>query len=271
LSVLDLATAALIVFCGAAVQTVVGFGMGLFAIPLLIFSGRSLPEAVALSVGAGFVQLLIGLRAVRREVVWKEAIGLAAIQGACVPVGTLGMRLLADAGPDRVKQGVGALLLVVLAVRQLARPEPRDRVPWSLGALAAALAGLLGGLVGMGGPPLVIFALAHRWRTDRFRAFLWSQFVLAVPVMVLALAARFGPAVLEPFALGIALTPCVWAGARVGRRLSAHWEAPSLHRSVLVLLYALAVTSILGPLLGAHADSGAAAASPQPPASVAAP
>jgi len=250
MTVTGIAIAALVVFGGTLVQTVVGFGMGIFSIPLLLFAGWELPRAVALALGAAIAQLVIGLYAVRREVVWRQAFGLAVIQGACVPIGMIGMQLLADAGPVRVKQGVGALLLGVLAVRQLARPRPREHVPGLFGAVAAALAGLLGGLVGMGGPPLVIFALAHRWTSDRFRAFLWSQFVLAAPVMLLALGSRFGWSVLAPFSLGLALTPCVWIGSRVGRRVSAHWDLPALQRAVLVLLYGLAVTSIVGPELG---------------------
>ncbi|MCB9628980.1 MAG: sulfite exporter TauE/SafE family protein [Sandaracinaceae bacterium] len=241
--------AALVVVGGSFVQTIAGFGMGLFSVPLLIYLGFPLANAVALSVGAGLVQLLIGLRSVRHEVNWPDAFGMAVIQALTVPVGMLGMQLLSDAGPARVKQGVGVLLFVALGVRQLWRPAPRDTVAPVWKVVAGSVSGLLSGLAGMGGPPLVLYALAHRFSVDRYRAFLWSQFVLVVPVMVTTLALRFGAEVLLTFGLGVALTPCLWLGARLGMRVSARFEVATVQRIAVGLLYVIALSGALGPLL----------------------
>jgi hypothetical protein len=244
--------AAIVVIGGSFVQTIAGFGMGLFSVPLFLYLGYSLADSVALAVGAGLVQLLIGLRSVHQEVVWKDAAGMALIQALCVPVGMIGMQLLSDAGPARVKQGVGALLFTVLALRQLWRPHPRDSVPWGWTVVAGSASGLLAGLAGMGGPPLVLYALAHRYTIDRYRAFLWSQFVLIVPVMVITLGLRFGWSVLLAFGLGVALTPCLWVGARIGMRVSARWQVATVQRIAVGLLYVIAISGALGPWLAAR-------------------
>lgn len=243
--------AALIVIGGSFVQTIAGFGMGLFSVPLLLYLGFPLSDAVALAVGAGLVQLLIGLRTVHHEVVWKHAVSMAMVQALGVPVGMMGMQLLSDAGPARVKQGVGVLLFGVLAMRQLWKPTPRDSVGAGWTIAAGGVSGLLAGLAGMGGPPLVLYALAHRYTIDQFRAFLWSQFVLIVPVMVLTLGLRFGWHVLWAFGLGVALTPCLWVGARIGMRVSVRWEVATVQRIAVGLLYFIAITGALGPLLAA--------------------
>ena len=46
----------------ASVQTAVGFGFGLVLVPILLALGRTLPESVALTLGAGLVQTVLGLR-----------------------------------------------------------------------------------------------------------------------------------------------------------------------------------------------------------------
>ncbi|MCA9534395.1 MAG: sulfite exporter TauE/SafE family protein [Polyangiales bacterium] len=244
--------AALIVVGGSFVQTIAGFGMGLFSVPLLLYLGFPLSDAVALAVGAGLVQLLIGLRTVHREVAWREASAMALIQALFVPVGMMGMQLLEDAGPARVKQGVGALLFTVLAVRQFWRPVPRDSLPRIWTVIAGSVSGTLAGLAGMGGPPLVLYALAHRYSIDRYRAFLWSQFALIVPVMVITLGLRFGWSVLLAFGLGLVLTPCLWVGARIGMRVSARWEVATVQRIAVGLLYVIAISGALGPWLAAR-------------------
>ena len=249
MSLVALSLAALIVTAGALVQTVVGFGMGMVSIPLLLWAGFPLPSAVALTVGAALVQLAIGTHAVRAEVVWRESFGYATFQALAVPVGLGGMSLLASQGPVRVKQFVGLFLLVVLAIRQLAKPQPREEVARIWGVVAATCSGGLAGLVGMGGPPLVLFALAHRWSVDRFRAFLWSQFLLVVPVMVVMMTLRFGVDVLPLFAAGLALAPCSWVGARIGFRLTERLGPEVLRRAALGLLYLLAFFSSLAPLM----------------------
>src|SRR5690606_26666439 len=118
-----------------------------------------------------------------------------------------------------------------VALRAVAAPPPRPQVPGRWGALAGVTSGILGGGVGMGGPPLVLFALAHDWPPDRFRVFLWSQFLLATPAVVTLFVWRYGASVLVAWALGIALAPAVWLGGAAGRRLASGWEDVVIQRA----------------------------------------
>lgn len=238
----------------ASVQTAVGFGFGLVLVPILLAFGRTLPEAVSISLGAGVVQTVLGLRSVASEVRWRPAIRLAIAQWIALPLGVWAMVALHDAGPERVKQGVGVVLLVVLTMRLVARPARRDDLPRGWSIAAGAISGVLSGAVGMGGPPLVLLALSQRFSADRFRAFLWEQFLLVTPVQLLVLSIRFGTEPIRAFGLGVALAPGLYLGTRLGRSASSRWDAEWLSRSAIALLYLLALASLLAPFIASRSE-----------------
>ena len=244
-----LVAAALIMSLGVALQSAVGFGRGLVAVPLLLWTGRSLPEAVAILLGASAVQNAYGTWTVRRIVPWRTTLGVATGQWLLVPFGILAMGALTAAGPALVKQAVGGIVVAVLVLRAAVRPTPRDTLSWFWGALAGAGSGFLSGLVGMGGPPLVLFALAHAWTKDQFRGFLWSSFLLMLPATTTVLAWRMGVEILGWTAFGLALLPCLWLGSRAGLALSRRWDADRMRKVATGMLILVAAWSVLGPSL----------------------
>lgn len=243
-----LGLAAAIVLLAATLQSAVGFGLGLVAVPLLVGTGSPLPDAVALALGAGFVQTAYGTYRLRREAQWRLNGWLAFTQCLTLPLGVALMMLLADARPARVKQAVGVMLLALLLTRSVMRATPRPRLAFGWGLLAGVTSGILSGVSGMGGPPLVLYALAHDWSKDRFRAFLWSQFLLVAPVLVALLAFRNGTPVVLHAAIGIALAPIVWLGARLGLSVTQTWNARQINIAAQALLYAIALSNLLAPL-----------------------
>lgn len=245
----DLIVAALILTLGVTLQAAVGFGLGLFAIPLLVWSGRSLPEAVAILIGAGGLQTAFGTYLVRKHVHWARLVPIAAAMAITLPVGQVLMGMMVGAGHAFVKQAVGGVLLCVLIARALVQPVPREELATGWGLLAGGLSGLLAGLVGMGGPPVVLYALAHAWDKDRYRAFLWPLFTLTNPLLIACMALQFGGQLWVDYAWGMAMVPCVWLGNRMGLSLSAQWEMTQLQRGASVLLYAMALSSLVGPML----------------------
>lgn len=245
-----LVLAALICCCGALVQAAVGFGMALFMVPLLLWVGFALPEAVAMVIGAALLQTAYGTWTVRAAIRWREALSFTAIHWLFIPVGVLGMVLLSDRVEGAtLKQAVGALILVLLVARVSLRPRPRAELHRGWTVLAAATTGTLAGLVGMPGPPMALYALAHEWDKDRFRGFLWSQFVLGLPVLLALLAWREGVAVLWFTALGLACLPLIGLGAKLGALISQRWERAQLQRAATILMFVIAAWSIVGPLV----------------------
>jgi len=72
------------------------------AVPLLVGAGRSLPEAVALSLGAGLMQTSYGTYTLRAHVRWGRAWALAMMQWCFVPIG---VAVMMGGGPSVVYGG----------------------------------------------------------------------------------------------------------------------------------------------------------------------
>lgn len=242
---LDLATLALILGLAATLQSAVGFGMAIAAIPLLVLAGHPLPHAVALVLGAALVQTSLGSWATREHIRWRAAFAFAGMQWVALLGGVACMSLLVESEPAHVRRAVGVVVVAAVTAQRLFRPAPRARLAAAWTGLAATCSGFFAGLVGMGGPPLVLFALAHDWSPDRIRAFLWSQFLLAQPVLATLLVLRFGGEVLGWLALGAAMAPVIWLGSRVGRGATRLWDRGRMELAATVVLYAIGASSFV--------------------------
>lgn len=155
----ELAQPALLLVLGTAlvagfVRGMAGFGAALILTP--IFSTFYTP-AVAIPV-LGFADWLMSAPMVvgaMRRCVWREVLPLALAAVVTVP---LGGYVLATADPDALRIGIS--MFVLLAVGALAsgwryRATPSMPVTWAVGGVA----GIMGGAIGMSGPPVVLFWL----------------------------------------------------------------------------------------------------------------
>lgn len=241
---------ALAVALGAFIQGSVGFAFGLFAIPCVVLCGLPLEQAISLVLTLVFVQTAAASYRYRSDIPWKDVLWLTVFRLIAIPVGVGLLVLLKQrCTPDRIKQFVGCMIFVAMALQLKSRPSvgPRHRSSWS-GALAGMASGLLAGLVGMGGPPLVLWLTARDWSTQRVRALLATLFLLMVPWQLSIIYRQFGDPILRVMALALAYMPVVvisgWLGNVCGDRLPRHL----LRRISYLLLILIAVFSILQPM-----------------------
>jgi uncharacterized membrane protein YfcA len=228
----------------------VGFGYGLVAIPLLIWSGLALPEAMAINIAGLLLHAFSARKTVQREVAWRSLLPLVAIGWGMLVVGNVLLIQLTQLPQQRVQQAVGVILLVILIAQWALRFQPRAHVPAVWGVLAFGLSGLIAGLCGLGGPPVVLWALAHEWSSNRTRGTLFAIFSLYAPLQLLVLSVAFGPHILGWALVGVLVFPALWVGSRVGLLLGARMSKGVLRISALVLLTALAVRAIVAPMIG---------------------
>jgi len=244
---LILVGASLVVAC--AIQGAVGFGAGLFAIPLMVWVGMNLPDAIAVSLGGVMVQTGWNLYRYRSHLRLRDTLPLFALRVLMLPVGISLLGVLVTFGPSRVKQAIGTMLLLVLVVQWALKVRPRQRVAWGWTALAGCASGLSAGLVGMGGPPVVLWVMAHDWPAKKSRAFLWATFLMLTPVNAALLAYGFGAGIGWWLAYGLCLAPLVVVGSEIGLRAGALMSRHRLRAAAFGLLLLLAVVSMLGPIL----------------------
>jgi len=241
---------ALILAGGGALQSAAGFGYGLFSVTLLLLLGLAPYEAIPLVTVATAVQGIVGVWHHRREVPWPLVGGCSLLVLAMIPVGVFLLGRITLLSEAQVRQVFGVIVLLIVLFYALWRPHPRERIhpAWTVAAMLGG--GLLAGLCGMAGPPIVLWAMTHQWSSQRTRATLWALFLGMAPMGLFFLYQRFGPAVLHAALLSLLMTPAVLLGAIPGIWVGNRIPKPVLRRLAIVLLLVLAGYMTIRPLLG---------------------
>ncbi len=235
---------------GCAVQGAVGFGSGLFAIPLMIWAGVSLPSAIAISlVGIG-IQCAWNLHRNRGQVTFHELIPIFTLRLVTLPIGIFLLGLLVSLGTARVKQVVGLMIVLALIMQWAFRVKPKEKVAYYWTLLAGTTSGIFAGLVGLGGPPVVLWVMAHDWPSKKSRAYLWATFLMLTPINLSLLVYRFPDQTLHALLIGLFLCPLMLIGSEIGLWTGGRMNRQRLRTAALSLLLILAVISVLGPIMG---------------------
>ena len=241
---------ALILFGGAILQGTVGFGMGMFSIPLLVWSGLSLPQAIAATLPAVLVQSSFNCWQHREHLPWKPAITLFVLRASTVPLGIWLLSMMVEWDPSRIKQMIGAFLLTALATIWAVKPTPVPKVRAGWTIFAGTLSGTLVGLVGMGGPPVSLWVLAHDWPPITKRCCLWLSFLMLLPFHAAMLVWQFGSPLFQSLVTATVVAPATILGAIVGAKLGSQLNAKGLRIAMLSLLLFIAVRALVAPWFG---------------------
>lgn len=242
--------ALLAVFCGGLLQGAVAFGFGLLIVPLLMIIGLPVPMVLTVSLICTAFQALSGVHRLRHAVPWRVVGVSFLVRAMTLLAGIWVLTHLADCPMDSIKFWVGAVVLLLAIVQSIWQPRPRPRLHPVWDGLAFASSGFTGGLCAMGGPPLVLWVMAHDWPTDRTRAFLFAAFMSTVPLQIGVLYWTFGHDVLRGLGWGLLLSPAVLAGSWVGLRVGERFSKALLRRLAFVVLSAIALNSMYPKLIG---------------------
>jgi uncharacterized protein len=226
-------------------QSAVGFGYALFAVPLLVWCGIPLNEAVMLVVSCSTFQAAVGVRNLRHSTPWRLSLICTAMRVVGLLAGVYGMKRLVELDPARIRVTVGALLCLLVVAQYFWKPRQAESIRWGWATLAFTTSGLLSGLVGMGGPPLVLWAMArHGWTSQKTRAFLFSVYLVANTIQIVLLHWTFGIGMLRSVALGALFSPLVYGCSRVGLSLGNRMSRERLRTVAYLLLLAIGVSAV---------------------------
>jgi len=237
----------LILFLSSVVQGSVGFAAGLFGIPLLMLTGISLPDAVAISIVASAAQNLVAAWQLRREIDFGLALRPSLIRLATLPLGAWILSLLAPDSKDLASQVVGVVVLAIVGVQSALRVQPQEKLHPAWEWIAFSVGGLLLGLCGMGGPPMVLWVMAHNWPMNRARAFLYFLFVTGMPPQALVMWLLFGNEILGAMLLGLVTLPAILAGLYLGLWLGRLMSDRVLRGLSWGMLVLIAISAIVMP------------------------
>ena len=97
----------IILFVAAVVQGLIGFAMAIVAIPLLVWIGLPLSEAIAISMASTMVQALTGMFKLRHAIPWRIVRSSLAVRSLSLPIGILIMVQLDGIETSEVKAVLG--------------------------------------------------------------------------------------------------------------------------------------------------------------------
>lgn len=226
----SLLLAALAVALAGLVRGFAGFGAALVMAPVLaLLYGvtAAVPMMSAMEVPALF-QIA---RIARRETDWRRTGPMAVTAVLAIPVGAT---VLVALDPELLRRGISVivlLLVVIMAVGglpPLRRTRPRD-------VSTAALAGVMGGATGIGGPPLILYFLATGDPAKQVRGDLFGYF-LVTSLVGLATFFAYGLFTLKTVTLGLALSVPYMLGMQLGSKLFPLASEKTFRRIALVIL-----------------------------------
>jgi uncharacterized membrane protein YfcA len=247
----------LILLASSVLQGSVGFAAGLFGIPLMMLTGISLPQAVALNLVAAAVQNTAAAWQLRRETDYVRAWRPALIRLATLPLGALTMYYLerssqnSAAYKDLTAQLVGVIVLLIVLTQWLMRIEPRPQLHPAWEWLAFGVGGYVLGLCAMGGPAMVLWVMAHDWPMNRAKAFLYFLFATGIPFQAFFLWLFFGSPILWAMAIGLTTLPAVVVGIYLGLWLGRRIPDRVLRPVAWIVLVLIALSAIASPWLKA--------------------
>ena len=153
---------------------------------------------------------------------------------------------VAESGAQASRAVLGLGLLVALLVQQV-HPEKADDLPPGRTATfwAAFSSGFLAGVVGMGGPPLVLWVMRQKWTSSRQRCFLWLSFLLVMPLQIVLMSYKFGRDWLLALGTGALVIPLTLAVAPLAGRWADKWSKQRLRFGMRLFLLLIACRLIV--------------------------
>ncbi len=249
MSLLTVVLSGVILGLAAVVQGAVGFGYALFATPLLVWVGIPLQKVIVLVAIGSMVQSATGVRSLHTSVPWREALTATAVRMMWVLVGLFFLKKLVTLNPEYIQLTVGCLLCLLVVLQFFWRPHPVEKVHWSATLFAFSASGILAGMAGMGGPPLVLWAMAHNWSAGKTRGFFFAAFLTFIPLQIVLLCLTFGFSTLWPaIAMGFCFAPVIYGGSLIGLSLGHKMSKERLTKLTYLCLLVTGISAILSSL-----------------------
>ncbi len=232
----------------AFIQATVGFAAALVGLPLLLWAGNDLLTSQIMIISAMLPQNVLSVWKLRRSIDYSEVVVPAVIRIAALPIGVAGLVVVMTWSKGQINQLVGAIVLLAVAIQALAGVEWKNARWWPWLLLTFGGSGILQGLSGMSGPPMVLWVHGQRYSADRARAFLFAMYISNFLPQLGLVWWRFGSTVPRAALIGLMALPLVLVGAvlglKLGSRLGDRWLRPLTYGALI----AIALNSLLAPV-----------------------
>ena len=207
------------------VQRTIGFGFGIFIMTALPFLMPSYGEAVTLSGLLSLTSASIVMLKYIRFVTWKRLLPMVA---AFVIFSSISICLLDRIEGRAMRMILGVMLLIISLYfsffKEKLQKIIRPTRGWQLGT--GSVSGIMGGLFGMHGPPVVLYLISSEPAKDHYMGMIQTYAVITNITMVIvrAYAGYVTPSVGSTYLYGltglaIGVLAGNWAYKRIPNRL----------------------------------------------------
>ena len=225
------------------VQRTIGFGFGIFIMTALPFLMPSYGEAVTLSGLLSLTSAAVVMFRYLKYVTWKRFLPIVA---SFVIFSTLAISLLDKIEGQAMRIILGIVLIVISLYfsffKEKLQKIIRPTSGWQLGAGAAS--GVMGGLFGMHGPPVVLYLVASEPDKDHYMgmiqtyAFVTNVTMLAVRAWNGYVTHTVGTTYLYGLAgLTIGVLAGNWAYSRIPNRIFTYVVYAYIAVSGIIILF----------------------------------
>ena len=175
------------------VQTLTGFAFGLVLLSLVAtFDLASVVDAANTATVLTLANAVAFFRAERQPPPWRMMRPALIASLFTVLLGVLLLRWISETSSDWLKTALG-IAIVVCAIALIARKSQAERVGRPSGfAMAGALSGLMGGLFGTSGPPIVYHLYRQPLASDVVRRALLVMFASNAGVRLVLVVVSIG-------------------------------------------------------------------------------
>ena len=249
MELLDILAVGVVIGFAALIQSAVGFGFLLFATPLILWIGFPLPAVVTLVSTCSTVQAALGAQHLRASVPWRLTVTATVIRLIAVVIGLFLLTKIVKLDVNYIKLVVGSIVGLIVIAKLLLQPQPVEKLHWGWAGFTFVVSGLLSGICGIGGPPLVLWAIAQNWATNKVRAFLFAVLAISTPIQIILLGLTFGVELFKYVVIGIAFFPVAYLGYAVGLPIGDRMRKRR-HRLIAdIILLLVAASTMLGAVL----------------------
>ncbi len=233
----------------AFIQATVGFAAALFGLPLLLWAGNDLMSSQVLIISAMLPQNIFAVWKLRKSIDLREVWVPAALRIAALPIGIAGLAIVLSWSATSINQFVAVLILLALALQAMVGIEWKSaKHPlWVITVFGGS--GILQGVSGMSGPPMVLWVHGQRYTMDRARAFLFAIYITNFIPQIGLLWWKFGNPVFHAMQVGFLALPLVLVSAMFGLKLGSWLGDRWLRPVTYACLLWIALSSLLEPWL----------------------
>lgn len=231
MSVVQLVTAAVMMFVGSTVLGIVGFGTGVVSMPVLLLVLTPQSAVVMLNTVALGLKVWIAVQSWHDLPLKKIGpITIAALLGA--PIGVFILDSV-EAGVLRI--GISAFI-VLLALLTVLKPNGGIPMPYPVGLLVGFAVGITSSAFGVGGPLVALFLLNRGWPKLALRASM-AFYLMATGIVAIVGYAVAGLYTRERVALVLLAIVPVLTGLKVGSILMRRMDERAFRYAALAVIF----------------------------------